>query len=368
MRSEPVEQVADDLGQGIAPSLPAAPGHPDPPAADGRPGGQGRDPQPGPGEQGAGAAGREGDRGLIHRSRGRPSNRRIRPHVEARAKALLRQKYHDFGPTLASEHLAEDDAICLGRTSVTRLMHEEHLLAAISRLSRAAAAKRNCRLYIINENEPQDTQLVRPTEQGGYGLDALWNDDFHHSVHTLLTGEDKGYYRDFGEIGQMAKAIAEGFVYSGQYSEFRKRRHGNSSAGRPPGQLVVFSQNHDQVGNRAFGDRIGMLADEVDVPDGKVTDFKRAVERVFRLNSSGSPFYTDIVGAAEFAKSKQGGISGIVTDEQGAAWDVRFFDYASPASGEWFPRIVEVRRGGELLMRFTGLRADNKSSISDKLF
>ncbi|GAB4388243.1 MAG: malto-oligosyltrehalose trehalohydrolase [Thermodesulfovibrionales bacterium] len=115
--------------------------------------------------------------------------------------------------------------------------------------------------YVIAESDLNDVRLITPPERGGYGLDAQWNDDFHHCVHTLLTGEDKGYYRDFGRLWQMAKAIGEGFVYSGQYSEFRKRRHGNSSAVRPPGQLVVFSQNHDQVGNRMLGDRLSTLVD-----------------------------------------------------------------------------------------------------------
>lgn len=117
----------------------------------------------------------------------------------------------------------------------------------------AKALDRN--VYIIPEGDLNDVRLINPIEVGGYGLDAQWNDDFHHSLHTLLTGENAGYYEDFGTIGHMEKAFREGFVYSGQYSNFRKRKHGSSSKNRPAHQFVVFSQNHDQVGNRLAGDR-----------------------------------------------------------------------------------------------------------------
>ena len=118
-------------------------------------------------------------------------------------------------------------------------------------------------VYLIPESDLNDVRLINPIEQGGYGLDAHWNDDYHHALHTLLTGEDTGYYMDFGEIEHMAKAISEGFVYSGQYSRFRKKEHGSSTVKKPPRQFVVFSQNHDQVGNRAQGDRLtGSLSAE----------------------------------------------------------------------------------------------------------
>jgi maltooligosyltrehalose trehalohydrolase len=113
------------------------------------------------------------------------------------------------------------------------------------------------RVYVIPESDLNDVRVINPAELGGYGLDAQWNDDFHHALHTLLTGEQSGYYRDFGTIEHLEKAFREGFVYSGEYSAFRKRRHGSSSKDRPARQFVVFSQNHDQVGNRMLGDRLG---------------------------------------------------------------------------------------------------------------
>ena len=114
-------------------------------------------------------------------------------------------------------------------------------------------------IAVIAESDLNDVRIIDPPEKGGYGLDAQWNDDFHHCLHTLLTKERDGYYEDFGDIRQMVKALQEGFVYSGQYSSFRRRRHGNSSKHLPPYKFVVFSQNHDQIGNRAKGDRLSTV-------------------------------------------------------------------------------------------------------------
>jgi maltooligosyltrehalose trehalohydrolase len=94
---------------------------------------------------------------------------------------------------------------------------------------------------------------------GGYGHDAQWNDGFHHALHALVTGEQDGYYCDFGQVAHLAKAFTEGFVYSGQYSMFRQRRHGNSSHQIPAQQFVVCAQNHDQIGNRMLGARLSQL-------------------------------------------------------------------------------------------------------------
>jgi maltooligosyltrehalose trehalohydrolase len=98
-----------------------------------------------------------------------------------------------------------------------------------------------------------------PGEKGGYGLPGQWSDDFHHSLHTLLTRETQGYYSDFGSVGHLAGVLRDGWFYQGQYSNFRRRRHGNSPAGISRSHFVVFSQNHDQVGNRACGERLSTL-------------------------------------------------------------------------------------------------------------
>ncbi len=115
------------------------------------------------------------------------------------------------------------------------------------------------KFYLIAESDLNDVKAIRPKESGGYGIDAQWCDDFHHSLHALLTGEKIGFYVDFGKIEDFVKALREGFVYSWQYSEYRKRYHGSSSEDRPAHQFVVFSQNHDQVGNRMLGERLSKL-------------------------------------------------------------------------------------------------------------
>ena len=115
------------------------------------------------------------------------------------------------------------------------------------------------RVYVMPESDLNDSRLIRSRDVGGYGLDAQWNDDFHHALHALLTRERDGYYEDFGELRHMIKALCDGFVYSGEYSAYRKRRHGNQSADLPARRFVVFCQNHDQVGNRALGERLTQL-------------------------------------------------------------------------------------------------------------
>jgi len=117
----------------------------------------------------------------------------------------------------------------------------------------------NRQVHLIAESDLNDTRPIRSRERGGFGLDAQWNDDFHHAVHTLLTGERAGYYRDFGRVEGLAKAWREGFIYSGEYSVHRRRRHGNSSRPIPARRFVVFAQNHDQVGNRMRGERLSFL-------------------------------------------------------------------------------------------------------------
>lgn len=113
--------------------------------------------------------------------------------------------------------------------------------------------------FLIAESSLNDTKVVRPAAEGGWGHDAQWMDDFHHAVHARLTGEKKGYYADHGETEQIVKSLREGYVLSGNYSLHRKRRYGNSSKDIPGEKFVVFIQNHDEVGNRAKGERLSEL-------------------------------------------------------------------------------------------------------------
>ena len=112
-------------------------------------------------------------------------------------------------------------------------------------------------VFLIAENAKNDVRTVCPTREGGLGMDAQWNDDFHHSLRTLMTCDQTGYYQDYGSLDQLAKAYREGFVFSGQYSYELQRHFGTSSAHLPAERFVVFAYNHDQIGNRAYGERLG---------------------------------------------------------------------------------------------------------------
>jgi maltooligosyltrehalose trehalohydrolase len=117
------------------------------------------------------------------------------------------------------------------------------------------------RVHAFPESDLNTLAFLRPPDRGGCGLDAQWTDDFHHCLHTLLTGERSGYYQDFGSLPQMARALANGFVYTGQYSPHRRRRHGVSARELDGNRHVVCSQNHDQTGNRRNGERLTALVD-----------------------------------------------------------------------------------------------------------
>jgi maltooligosyltrehalose trehalohydrolase len=115
------------------------------------------------------------------------------------------------------------------------------------------------RLLLIAESDLNDPRFVRPREAGGYGLRGQWSDDFHHALHAYLTGERDGYYRDFGRLADLAKAIGEGWVYDGRYSVHRQKIHGRPARDLNGRRFVCCLQNHDQIGNRARGDRISAL-------------------------------------------------------------------------------------------------------------
>jgi maltooligosyltrehalose trehalohydrolase len=113
--------------------------------------------------------------------------------------------------------------------------------------------------WLIAESDLNDPRVIKPPAQGGYDVDAQWLDDFHHSLHTALTGDTRGYFADFDGVPSLRKAITNGFVYEGQRSRYRRRCHGSPSQGRPGRQFVVFTQNHDQIGNALQGIRSSKL-------------------------------------------------------------------------------------------------------------
>jgi maltooligosyltrehalose trehalohydrolase len=112
---------------------------------------------------------------------------------------------------------------------------------------------------VIAESDLNDVRIVNPRSAGGYGLDAQWLDEFHHSLRSVLTGPANGYLSDFGKMADLNKAVTEGFVHDGNYSMHRRKRYGSSSRALPGRQFVVFSQNHDQIANASLGERLATL-------------------------------------------------------------------------------------------------------------
>jgi len=134
-----------------------------------------------------------------------------------------------------------------------------HFLEQLAAEVHALEARLGRHLIVIAESDLNDPRVVRAPEVGGYGMDAQWNEDFHHALYAMLTGERRGYYADFGRMADVAAAIERGFVYDGCYSRYRGRAHGRPASDLPGHRFVGCLQNHDQVGNRARGERLGHL-------------------------------------------------------------------------------------------------------------
>ena len=134
-----------------------------------------------------------------------------------------------------------------------------HVLEELSIAVKALGKELGRPLLLIAESDLNDPRLIRPPSRGGYGLDAHWEDDFHHAIHRYFTGETEGYYADFHGLQDVAASLRDGYVYQGQHSVHRGRRHGRPPLGVEPQQLVVSAQNHDQIGNRAQGERLSMM-------------------------------------------------------------------------------------------------------------
>lgn len=155
-------------------------------------------------------------------------------------------RYHMDGLRLDAVHAIHD-------------MRAVHILEELEvRVERYAKTRRR-QVYLIAESDLNDARLIRPRTLGGYGLSAQWCDDFHHAAHALLTCETEGYYVDYGKINDLVVSLREGFVLNGRYSEYRRRHFGGSSRDREADQFIVFTQNHDQVGNRMLGERMSTL-------------------------------------------------------------------------------------------------------------
>ena len=145
------------------------------------------------------------------------------------------------------------------RLDAVHALHDFSAIAFLEELSievDALSAHLGRHLVLIAESDLNDPRIVRSRDAHGFGIDAQWSDDLHHALHSVLTGETSGYYEDFGTLEDLAIALKEAFVYSGDYSEHRQRRHGRKALGLSGHHFLAYSQNHDQVGNRANGERL----------------------------------------------------------------------------------------------------------------
>jgi maltooligosyltrehalose trehalohydrolase len=172
-----------------------------------------------------------------------PGSDEVRRYIVDNATQWLRD-YHLDGLRLDAVHALLDP-------SATHVLEElaNEVVALEARLGR--------HLTLVAESDQNDPRLLRAPEAGGYGLPAQWSDDYHHALHAVLTGERQGYYEDFGRLEHVARALEETFVYADSYSAHRARRHGRPPIDLHAWRFVSFLQNHDQVGNRARGDRLG---------------------------------------------------------------------------------------------------------------
>jgi maltooligosyltrehalose trehalohydrolase len=154
--------------------------------------------------------------------------------------------YHIDGLRLDAIHAFQDDSAV-------------HFLEQLSQEAEELSAHLGRYLFLIAESDLNDPRVIRSRDAHGFGMDAQWSDDFHHALFSLMTGQADGYMADFGSFTDLATALNEGYVYSGDHSGYRGRRHGRRVLGLSGHHFVVFCENHDQVGNRAKGERIGHL-------------------------------------------------------------------------------------------------------------
>jgi maltooligosyltrehalose trehalohydrolase len=148
------------------------------------------------------------------------------------------------------------------RLDATHALHDAgpvHVLRQIKEAADGAAARLGRHAHVIAEDLRNDVRVVRPAGQGGHGLDAQWNDDFHHAVHAYLTGERQGYYQDFGPARDLPRVLEQTVVLTGGFCRYRGRPFGATAGDVPGDRFVAYLQNHDQVGNRARGDRLAAL-------------------------------------------------------------------------------------------------------------
>lgn len=151
------------------------------------------------------------------------------------------------------------DGLRLDAVHAIRDFSANHFIEGLAERVRSLEEQNGRKKVLIAELDLNDPRYISPVSAGGYGLDGQWTDEYHHALHSLITGEVEGYYEDFGKTVHLARALNQSYVYTGQYSPHRKKLFGRKPQGTTYDQFVVFAQNHDQVGNRMLGDRLSTL-------------------------------------------------------------------------------------------------------------
>ena len=284
-----------------------------------------------------------------------PDSDEVRAYVINNARYWVTE-FHVDALRLDATHSIFDSSAC-------------HILRELTEAVHAEAERLGRSIHVIAESDLNDIRVIAPIANGGYGLDGQWNDDFHHALHTVLTGERAGYYEDFGRLDLLSTALKDGFVYSGQRSCFRRRRHGSSSISRPPSQFVVYAQNHDQVGNRAGGERLSALvprealkaaaAAYLLAPNipllfmgeeyGETAPFQYFIDH-------GDPVLVEAVRKGRRAEFSSFGWSGEVPDPQDSATFERSRVHPGPQTQSdraqllrWYHRLIALRKSVQAL-------------------
>ncbi len=258
------------------------------------------------------------------------------------------REYHIDGLRLDAVQTIKDDSA-------------KPIVAEVQERVQDLARELNRTVCVIAETDENDSRYVKPQRDGGYGLDAVWSDDFHHAVHAFFTGERQGYYQDFGDPQQIAQALREGYVFQGQRFGFWNRPRGTSAKDVPLPANVICIQNHDQIGNRAKGERLTTL-----IPRGA-----RKVAAAFLLLAPHTPLlfmgqeYDESAPFQFFTNFQDPALSKAVSD--GRRSEFKDFDFAevpdpedvatfqrskltwpdAPANQEmleWYTRLLQLRK------------------------
>lgn len=241
---------------------------------------------------------------------------------------------------------------------------ERHFVAELVDEVRALERELDRKLLLIGEYDEHDPAAVMARDRGGWGLDGHWNDDFHHAVHVLLTGERSGYYGDFVAADTLTKILERGYALDGGYSEFRQKVHGMPYGDLPRSQLVAYVQSHDQIGNRAIGERLHQLAGTERAMIGAALLFTSPfVPMLFQGEewAASSPF--QYFAELESAELREAVKKGRMAEHSGAGWDKPAPDPTDPATRErsmlrweertdrahaamldWYRSLIQARR------------------------